>query len=432
MFHRWAALAGCGHVLGRKVWNVRFAPGGFTYGIFPGQVMVCLVAASALMRKSTAIEVMGRLLREMAPGTVNLLPARTSPQQLMKSLQPADESGDPIEGADCVGMILASELGAFFSAEGFLETMATHVTNLNDAPHGRYDPEVGCFRDRVVPLKFVKWEQNLLNPCIGMLAATTPTGLAKELPAQAQTAGLFGRMLCIYQARTDRDPNALVDVPSRHSQRRLAGLEERLLEGLVKMADLSGGYILSKEAREEAKSWYVEHVRMNQLAAVSHESGYIGRKMDHGIRIGMVLSAMEAVEAPWPPERLVVKRGHLRTALSWLTALEPGFERALGEMVAARRTSIADLILRYLLKPRRRGKWVPRRQIQRQLWFRCQSGVELRAALHALVEVGRVRERERERNRVEYRVVRGASTGLAEVEEAQQVSREDARLSEEE
>jgi hypothetical protein len=418
MFHRWAAIAGCGHVLGRRVWNVRFAPGGFTYGIFPGQLMVCLVAASALLRKSTAIDVMGRLLRELKPGTVNLLPARTSPQQLMKSLQPQDETGDPIDGADCTGLILASELGAFFSSEGFLETMATHVTNLNDAPHGRYDPDAGMFRSRTVTLKFITWQQELLNPCVGMLAATTPTGLARELPSQAQTAGLFGRMLCVYQARTDRDPNALVDVPPRAEQRRLVSLEEALLEGLAKMAELSGGYSLSKQARAYAKDWYAAHVREHQATAPGQESGYIGRKMDHGIRVAMVLTAMEAVRQPWPPEHHLVKEGHLRTALAWLRALEPGFERALGEMTMARRTSLADLVLTYLSRPRRRGKWIPRRQLQRRLWYRCQSGPELRAALRSLVEVGKVRERERERGTIEYRVARRA--GLQRAQETRQ------------
>jgi hypothetical protein len=430
MFHRWAAIAGCGHVLGRKVWNVRFAPGGFTYGIFPGQIMVCLVAASALLRKSTAVDVIGRLLRELPPGTINLLPARTSPQMMIKSLQPRDETGDPIDGADCVGFVLASELGAFFSAEGFLETMATHVTNLNDAPHGRYDPDVGRFRDRTYELRFVTRDasQTLLNPCVGMLAATTPTGLAKELPTQAQTAGLFGRMLCVYQARTDRDPNALVDVPPRAEQRRLVGLEEALLEGLTKMADLHGGFTLSKQARAYLKEWYAEHVQTYQTAAASHESGYIGRKADHAIRVGVVLAAMELVRGEWPPERYLVKEGHLKTALSWLGALEPGFERALGEVAMARRTSIADLVLRYLCRPRRRGKWVARRQLQRNLWYRCQSGKELRAALQSLVEVGKVREREAERNQVFYRARHGASAGLQGATEATA----DARVPEEE
>src|SRR5262249_57613461 len=102
---------------------------------------------------------------------VNLLPARTSPSMMIKSLQPRDEVGDPIDGADCVGLILASELGAFFSAEGFLETMATHVTNLNDAPHGRYDPDVGAFRHPDYALRFMNKDSSatLLNPSVRML-----------------------------------------------------------------------------------------------------------------------------------------------------------------------------------------------------------------------------------------------------------------------
>jgi hypothetical protein len=145
----------------------------------------------------------------------------------------------------------------------------------------------------------------------------------------------------------------------------------------------------------------------------------------------MVLSAMELVRAEWPPERLLVKEGHLRTALSWLTALEPGFERAMGEMAMARRTSLADLIVRHLTKPRRRGKWISRRMIQRAVWYRCQSGKELRGALQSLVEVEKVRVRERERGIVEYRARRGASAGIREVLEAKQAGEDDAAAGDE-
>ena len=419
LFHRWSALAGCGHVLGRRVWCVRWAEG-YEYPVYPGQVMVCLVAATALLRKSTAVDAMARLLRDLVPGTVNLLPARTSPQMMIRSLQPRDKVGDPIDGADCVGMILASELGAFFSAEGFLETMATHVTNLNDAPHGRYDPEVGAFRDREYELRFVTKDSSatLLNPCVGMLAATTPVGMARELPAQAQTAGLFGRMLLVWQETTDRSPNALVDRPPLGERMARAGRVEALLEGLQKMGELHGEFTLTKQAKEYFKEWYEEHCKLYQGAATSSESGYVGRKADHAIRVGTVLAAMELVRGPWPPGKQVIREGHLRTALSWLRALEPGFDRAIGETAVARRMTVADAVLRYLRRPRHRGKWVPRRQIQRQLWYRCQSGRELRGALDALVEVEKVRIREQGRGRVEYKAKKGAVAGIVGAAEA--------------
>ena len=414
LFHKWAAIAGCGHVLGRRVWCVRWAEG-YEYPVYPGQVMVCLVAATALLRKSTAVDAMARLLRDLTPGTVNLLPARTSPSMMIKSLQPRDEVGDPIDGADCVGLILASELGAFFSAEGFLETMATHVTNLNDAPHGRYDPEVGAFRDREYELRFMNKDSSatLLNPCVGMLAATTPVGMAKELPTQAQTAGLFGRMLMVWQETTDRTPNALVDRPPQDEQLRRAGRVEAMLEGLQRMGQLQGEFRLTKQAKEYFRDWYEDHCRQHQGAATSAESGYIGRKGDHAIRVATVLAAMELVRGDWPPPKQVIREGHLRTALSWLRALEPGFERAIGETAAARRLTVADTVLRYLRRPRNTGKWVARREIQRRLWHRCQSGKELRLALDTLVEIEKVRMRERERGRVEYKARRGVGLSAA-------------------
>jgi hypothetical protein len=293
--------------------------------------------------------------------------------------------------------------------------MATHVTNLNDAPHGRYDPETHRFRDRTHPLRFVKWQLDLLNPCVGMLAATTPTGLAKELPLQAQTAGLFGRMLTVHQTDTDRAPNALTVRPSPGEMQRVASLEEALLEGLQKLATLEGEIPLSRQARAFFDDWYRDHVAEHRhlLSTSAVSSGYIGRKADHAIRVAMVLAAMEAVVGPWPPAPMLVKEGHLRTTLSWLRALEPGMERAFAETILARRTTIADTILAYLTKPRQRGKWVARRQIQQRVWYKCQNRREFRDALDSLVEVGKVRAREWDRHSVQYRARKGMGSVLA-------------------
>src|SRR5262249_45384233 len=118
------------------------------------------------------------------------------------------------------------------------------------------------------------------------------------------------------------------------------------------------------------------------------------------------------IARPAPPKQ-VIREGHLRTALSWLRALEPGFERAIGETAAARRLTVADTVLRYLRRPRNTGKWVARREIQRRLWHRCQSGKELRLALDTLVEIEKGRMGEGERGRVEDKARRGVGLSAA-------------------
>src|SRR5215472_4018520 len=268
-FHRWTAIAICGMVLGRKIWISKEG----AYGVFPRSIMVCLVADSSMLRKSTAIRIGGRLLdavRDRVPGAVNRLVDRTSPQAMLYDLTPRDETGEPIPDADACACIVADELGAFFSSESFMETLSTHVTNLNDAPTGIWNPGTLSFAPAFYRMKFMGAGETVLrNPCIGMLGGTTPIGLARELPQQAKAGGFLARMLPVYAADTDREANAMLD-PNPKGEPRLA---TELLDRLVEIRKLRGLVQVTEKGRRCYVEWYAEYNRMNpgrRLASALH------------------------------------------------------------------------------------------------------------------------------------------------------------------
>src|SRR5207249_2202703 len=162
-FHFWCAIAGLGHVLGRKV----FLDQHF-FKVYPAQTMVLLCSDSAVARKTVAMHNIGSIIRTLPEYCWNIIPQRVSGATLLDALNRVNEEGEPL---DAVGLIFASELGTFFSREQGRQDIPTLVTDLNDAPGGMWRAPTRTYGDVV-----------LSNPCLGMVAGVTRTGLANEVP----------------------------------------------------------------------------------------------------------------------------------------------------------------------------------------------------------------------------------------------------------
>lgn len=356
IFHRWCALTGAAHVLGRRVWMVR----GGKYAIFPAQVSTILVGDSAKVKKGIAMKQVLSLLAAMPPGVVNICPERTSPQELFSRLQPRDESGGLIPNVPAVGLIVAEELGAFFGTEGFLETMATIVTRLLDAKHGIIDT-----RDHSIPpieyeIAFKSWAVRLRDPCVQILGGTTPTGVAKEIPAAARTGGFTGRVFFVYAEATDRPPNPLLDVVETDSAR-----AQELIVGLERMAGLTGPVWFSKQGRAWFSSWYTE-VHAPAIAhldtSVVQETGFIGRKADHLLRTAIVLAACRHVSGEG---KFHVTERDLVEALQYVTEVERALPTAMREVGMAKN---AEPTQRFLALLERHPKGLSRSTVLQRLW----------------------------------------------------------------
>src|SRR5436305_2535187 len=96
-FHFWCAMAGLGHVLGRRVWLDQFR-----YRIYPGQLMLLLSSDSAVARKTTATREIKKLISTL--DRVNIIPQRVTGPTLLDSLAKVDDNGEPV---DAVGLIFA-------------------------------------------------------------------------------------------------------------------------------------------------------------------------------------------------------------------------------------------------------------------------------------------------------------------------------------
>src|SRR5437762_63081 len=219
-FHFWCAMAGLGHVLGRRVWLDQHR-----YRVYPGQMMVLLCSDSAVARKTTATREIKKLIGTLPH--VNIIPQRVTGATLLDSLNRLDDNAEPL---DAVGLIFAEELGNFFTREDCRRDLPTLVTELNDAEDGPWKAPTRTYGPVV-----------LYNPCVGMIGGVTKTGLAKEVPEQVRRTGFLGRVITV-EAEGAEKPQDLIEEPLEMKALRqwlLVDLHQRiaLLNGPFQWAD---------------------------------------------------------------------------------------------------------------------------------------------------------------------------------------------------
>ena len=387
IFHKWIAIAVAGHILGRRVWVSKAGE----YPLFPAQMMVCLVARSAELRKSTAVNVGGRTLNAIAErlpgkGLVNRIAEQGSPQSFLDQLQVKDEMDLVIEGADAIGIVVATELGAFLSKESHNEVLATYMTALNDAPHGEFNEETLEFGPYVWRSKYMTRPGFALrNPCVGMIAATTPTGLAKEIPHQAQLTGFFGRVIWVYADETDKEPNPMTGLRPK-----VAGQQRELVDRLVAMTGLAGPVRYKKEARAYYDEWYKTHRKEHVKTDGTLTSGFRQRKHDHVLRVAMVLAAMDG-SLSQRNGGIVLQVPHIKEGVRLLTQVERELPRCFMEIQVRSLHNLGTLILRML--SRHRERWFDRHSIIKRMWNYKYNARECDDALAQLHQVSQVRKR---------------------------------------
>jgi len=424
IYNKWVGVAVLGHAMGRRVWM----PRGGRFPLFGAQVMLCLVGGSGIVKKTTAMNAGIDLFTGLPPGygLTNVLPSRLSAQRLVRAMTPEDEAGMPfatrelVPGADgelieievpadAVALIAAPELGSFFSKESFNETLATHIVPLNDAPFGLYEPETMSFGPRTYSVKYMSWEHTLRNPCIGMIACTTESGIAKELPEQMLQGGFFGRTIWVWANETDRELNPLV---SMNGAREVGDVQTRLVAGLDWATWIRGPMLLTPEAEERFTTWYRSRERRDELLAKDDglQTGYWPRKDSHILRTAMILNVADLVgrdpawvawrtkhktELPDPLRALPpIQWAHIETAMAWLRELEPGRELCTREMGRSKKSQLPSKILRMLERRQRDGGWAKRLLIIRRMHRGAGANAEeIDRTLKLLLEAHEVRRR---------------------------------------
>jgi hypothetical protein len=299
LFHLWTSITILAASLGRKCYINR----GY-YRLYPNFFTV-LVAGSASCRKSTAVNIGVRLLDGIE--SVKIIDGKITPEKLTRQLAEdcvEIESNGTKQYQSPTAFVHSGELSVFLTKQSYGEPIIHLLTDLFDCPDHR------TYRTKN------KGTDEVYNVFMGILAATTPDGIAKGIPQSAMHEGFASRIMFVFQPDTDRE-NAFPELTPQELHMHL-----QLKAMLLERASIEGEFILDEQAKAWFRNWYSTHrktpVRDKRL------EGMHGRKHDHLLRLGMVLAA----------DRLatVVEEHHLDAALTALNKAEDLAPGAFSEM----------------------------------------------------------------------------------------------------
>ncbi len=328
MFHAWSWISVMSATLGRNIWLNR----GF-YQIYPNHYII-LLAASAECRKSVAVDIARELLEKAK--VVSVSAERITNADLLRQLHNISK-----ETGNSEMLIWADELKTFLTTEDTHKGVITTLTRLFTCPTTFEN------RTKTAGVDF------LVNTCVNILAATTPTDFAEIIPGAATGSGFVPRLHIIFQ----EFPREKVGWPSKDPE-----MERILVNDLMHIRkEMHGEMVLSPKAKDWWDRWYEKEFKFPPDGVLN---GFYGRKHDYVIKLGMVLAAGKKDE-------LVVEKEDLTTALALLDNMEANMVRAYELLGSVPTLKYADAVLKQIKNAK--GHTLKKSQIYQKNWRRMDA-----------------------------------------------------------
>lgn len=328
----WVGVSAVAGALQRKVF---FDMGKFRW--YPNFFIV-LVAPPGIVAKSTTSGYAMELLKKVEG--VKFCPSVLTWQALVARFQkvqsdiiiPIRNDEGKVTGGEGVSQsamtLFSSELGTLLHNND--RDMLDALTQLYDC--ASFEKET--MKDGVI---------NVENPCLNLVACTTPEWISSNFSAYSIGSGLMSRMLMVYAS----EKRQLVAWPgliqeSEEEKR----LREALIADLQDISEMGGQMQATEQAYKWGKEWY-EDLHKNARARMgdSRADGYLARKQAHVVKLAMVLSASRSSD-------MIVTTADLKRAVELTGTLEKDMPMLFDFMGKTRDANQADRIVEFVrLRP---------------------------------------------------------------------------------
>ena len=358
IFHFWVGITIIATALKRNVYIDRGA-----YHVFPN-VYTFLVAKSGLCRKSKAMDI-GVDLIDHIEG-LDIIHGRMTVEGLIDTMDKASISpGDPDQKIKPDGSVLlhADELS-------YMLGKASYITDLISFLTAAYTGKA--------KLDFLTRGRGLCkvrNPCLTILAGTTPEQMGEIFPSMTLMSGFMARILLIYGDNPTRVPKPKLDV----------AMEEFLVHDLGCIGDLYGPIHLSEEADIAFDTWYenLDHAPQNELKS------FYERKHDLVLKTAMILSVSES-------DKMIITKSHFISALAAVENVETRMPAALAYVGATQQSNTADMVESIIVA--NMPEPISHSVLLRRIYKRLTGGApEFQMIVDSLKESNRIQEEASER-----------------------------------
>ncbi len=273
-FHFWTGVATVAGALRRRVWidehHFQWTPNFY----------IVLVGPPGVAAKSTSIR-QGLNLLERTEMGIHFGPQSMTWQALTVSLQNSQEgveigADNDVHLMSCL-TISVSELGTFLDPKN--DELTSVLIDMWDGQKSTWRRETKS-----------SGNVEIHNPWLNVIAATTPSWIKTNMPANMVGGGLTSRILFVFEDKKRH----LVAFPSEVVQtKEFLKLQGELVHDLREICDLKGQYFRTPEATIYGKEWY-ERLYYGQRPAHMQSDrfdGYIARKQTHLFKLAIVLAA---------------------------------------------------------------------------------------------------------------------------------------------
>lgn len=293
----WTGVSAVAGALRRKVWIDQ------KYFQWYPNLYLILVAPPGIVSKSTTADVGMSLLRQVP--TIRFGPSVVTWQALVKGFADGSESFE-WNGSYYVMSaltIVSSEFGNLLNPKD--KDMVDMLVNLWDGK-----PFVKSTK--------MSGTDEVVNPWINIIAATTPEWIAGSFPEYMVGGGFTSRCIFVYaDTKAKYVPYPALEVPADLDQQAADLVHD--LEWIS--TKVCGEYFLDKEAIEWGTDWYHRHYQHDSKGMDPVRfGGYIARKQTMSHKVAMILAAAQRDE-------LIITRDDLETAVAMITDLEPDMSK---------------------------------------------------------------------------------------------------------
>jgi hypothetical protein len=353
IFHLWSAVAILASVLNRRVWLPRIAPTGVTYySNFPGQLSPILIAGAGKAKKSTAINIAKQFMK--AAG-VKVFDGKITPERLLGKLSQLKPQA--------VMTTVASELSAFLGKQSYNDGMIDILIKLADCEAHPYETQKGVC------------DLSDANVCFTLFGGSTPMGLSKAIPPQAQEHGWLSRYCWVYSDKSGKIEPLANDSENIDPQIALESSDAKtnLIVRLRAATTLNGPFKWGK-----SRTWFIKRYDDYSHSPASSGEGWPARRIDHLVRLAMILNVSRGDRS------LVLSQQDLELAEIFISDIEKNMQKCfifIGQHVNAEQQE-------KLLKVLRENVLTDSQFIFNRCLRYFSSGNELKATLASMEDAG--------------------------------------------
>lgn len=326
-FYFWVGVATIAAALRRKVW---LDMGTFVW--YPNLYTV-LVAPPGIIQKSSTSDLGMRLLKQI-PG-IHQGPTTLTWQSIYDAFLEVGEefevSSQEIRTQNAL-YINSSELGITLNMKD--------IDMINQLIH---------MWDGYELKKRTRMDGELLIPCpsLNMIACTTPSWIAENVPQYLIGGGLTSRMLFVYGEEKAR----YVAYPQLHLPKDYKEKQSSLVRDLERMSHLVGGFHMTADAFEWGIAWYenfhkVEAPKLDKTLI----GGYIARKQTLVHKVAMILSISQG-------DTLTINAPLLERATNLITQLEGNMPKVYNKIGLSQDANASLQIIEFLKRYGGETEW---------------------------------------------------------------------------